>query len=294
MLLGGVVAIAHAPILAELARAHGQLPPSATAFWRMALATPLLFAALAALRSRPGVRPAARWRWTLLVPGVFFAGDLATWHLSFVYTSVANATLLANVSAILVPAAAWFLLRERVGRRFALGAGLAFLGVAILLGASGTGRGPATARPLLGDAIALVTAAFYAGYLLSMKGLRARHGALRIWAWSSAAGALCLLALCLVQGAALLPAVPGGWWSLLGLAVVPHCLGQGLIAAALGRLPAGSTAVALLAQPVITAALGWIYLGQEVVALQAIGGGVVLLGIALAQAERARTDRPRT
>src|SRR5580692_11514216 len=94
-LFAGALAIGSSGIFVRLS----ETGPTATAFWRGALALPLL-AVWAALERRAGAaQPAAvsvarSWREPLFFwAGVFFAGDLALWHASLLLTSVAASTL---------------------------------------------------------------------------------------------------------------------------------------------------------------------------------------------------------
>ena len=48
-----------------------------------------------------------------------------------------------------------------------------------------------------------------------------------------------------------------GWTILLGLALISHAAGQGLIAYALAHLPATFSSVGLLLQPVVAAFFAW-------------------------------------
>lgn len=50
----------------------------------------------------------------MLLAGAFFPADLAVWHWSIIYTSVANATLLANFAPIFVTLGAWALFASGV------------------------------------------------------------------------------------------------------------------------------------------------------------------------------------
>ncbi len=59
-------------------------------------------------------------------------------------------------------------------------------------------------------------------------------------------------------------------------------MGQGLIAYALGHLPASFSALAILIEPLTAAVLGWVWLGEALGVRQAVGGVVVLAGIAVA------------
>src|SRR5687767_5328367 len=164
-LLVGAACIALSPIFVRLSEAG----PTATAFWRVALAVPVLWL-LYFFKSGPATRRySGKWP-LLLAAGFAFAGDLGFWHASVLLTSVANSTLLANLAAIFVTLGAWMFLHERPRRVFFAGLAAALIGVALLvhssLAFSSTG--------LAGDALAVVTAMFYASYLLAVKGLRDR------------------------------------------------------------------------------------------------------------------------
>jgi drug/metabolite transporter (DMT)-like permease len=81
----------------------------------------------------------------------------------------------------------------------------------------------------------------------------------------------------------MLPASASGWWILIGLALVSHAAGQGLIAYALAHLPAPFSSVGLLLQPVVAAFFAWVLLSEPVAALQVAGGLIVLAAIWLAR-----------
>ena len=72
----------------------------------------------------------------LALAGFFFAVDLVSWHWSIKYTTVANATLLANFAPLWVTLWAGRLFGERITLRFFVALGLAFVGAAVLMGAS--------------------------------------------------------------------------------------------------------------------------------------------------------------
>ena len=125
---------------------------------------------------------------------------------------------------------------------------------------------------------------FYAAYILAVKGLRDRgETALQVMAVTSTTSAVLLLPVALASGDVLLPASAQGWWILLGLALISHAAGQGLIAYALAHLPAAFSSVSLLFQPVMAAIFAWVLLAEPLVPLQIAGGAVVLVGIYLAR-----------
>lgn len=287
-LIVGALCIAFAPIFVRLV----DVGTTAAAFWRVALALPLLWllwypkrhARVAATdelfemrqprRAPRSAESGARLRW-LILAGVFFAADLAVWHRSIHYTSVANSTLLANLAPIFVTAAAVWLFGERISARFIIGLVLALAGSAVLVADSFT----ISAQTVLGDLLGVVTALFYAGYLLGVSRLRRSVSTVEVMWWSTLACALVLLPLTLLLGEPLWPQSARGWWVLIGLALVSQIAGQGLIAWALAHLPASFSSVSLLVQPVAAAVFAWILLAEPFGAWQALGGAIVLAGI---------------
>ena len=274
-LLLAAVCIGMSPIFVRVSQAG----PTATAFWRVALAVPVLWALYAAWGRAPDTRDPLPWR-LFIGAGIAFAGDLGFWHLSVKFTSVANSTLLANLSAIFVTLAAWLLFGEKPGRVFLAGLFTALAGVGMLVSTSMAFSSTA----LLGDALGVVTAIFYAWYLFAAKGLRVRGaGTLRFMAITTTLTAIILFPVALATGEQMLPVSASGWLVLAGVAIISHAGGQGLIAYALAHLPASFSSVSLLLQPVMAGVFAWILLGEPLVAMQIAGGCVVLAGIYLAR-----------
>jgi drug/metabolite transporter (DMT)-like permease len=281
-LVAGALAIAFSPIFVRIS----PLEPTATAFYRMALALPL-FALWGAVerRSAPsatdlGATLGRRRRVLLLLAsGMFFAFDLVCWLWSIRYTSVTNATFLANLAPIVVTVAAWLIFRERVSATFLAGMALSLVGAALLVRASLSFGG---SHPL-GDALGVLAAFFYAGYLLTAKGLRRTMGTARLMGWSTLVTSVVLLAVTLAAGESLFTSSWRGWLVLLGLAWMSQVLGQGLIVYGLAHLPASFSSVGLLIQPVAAALLAWVLLGEALGAWQLAGGVAVLVGILVAR-----------
>lgn len=260
-----------APILVRLADAG----PAAAGFWRFAFALPWLLV----MTARPGGEGVGRpSNWMVLAGGMLVL-DLGFWHYSIALTSVANATTLTNLTPVVVTLVGWFVFRDRPKALFLVALAAAIAGaVTMSLGADG-GQG---SNPPLGDVFAAVTALWYAGYFIAVKGARDRHSAGRVMLWSTAIAAPGLLLAALLLGEQVLPGSWGGWAACAGLGLM-HVVGQGGVAWSLGRLPAALTAVTVLIQPVVAALLGWLIFAETLTPVQAIGGAVVLAAIVLAQ-----------
>ncbi|WP_370151942.1 DMT family transporter [Ferrovibrio sp.] len=276
----GALAIAFSPIFVRLS----EIGPTATGFYRAILAVPPLWLWWRFMPALPRVSAAGSGRRLpplalILVPGLLFAGDLFFWHLSIQYTTVANATLLSNFAPVIVTLGAWLVLREKITAAFLVAMLVAICGALMLVGASFQLGG----TNVFGDMMAFATATFYGAYMIAVAKLRGRHGTQELMLWSSLVTGLALLPMVWVMGEGLLPATAGGWLTLFGLAWISHALGQGLIAYALGHLPASFSSLVVLIQPVAAAGFGWLWLGEGLQPLQLAGGAVVLVGILLAR-----------
>jgi drug/metabolite transporter (DMT)-like permease len=275
-LLAGAVAIAASAIFVRIS----ETGPVATAFWRVFLALPWLCSWHGIDRHRHGVPPTtAQERRLLFAAGCFFAGDLAVWHLSIMFTSVANSTFLANVAPIFVVLASWLLFAQRISRPFLAGMALALIGAGMMVGSDFE----LGSHELFGDALGIVTAMFYAAYQMSVTELRRTTSTARIMAWSGVITAAVLLPLALASGERFLPQTGSGWLKLVGLALTAQVAGQSLIAYAMAQLRVTFTSVGLLFQPVVAALLAWWLLGEPMTALQIGGGIAVLAGIGTAR-----------
>ena len=106
MLLAANAVLALGPWLVRMA----DTGPVAAGFWRLTLAFPLV--ALLAWRE-PAGRPALGRAGFLMVigAGVFFALDLAAWHLGIERTRLGNATLFGNAGSVIL--IAWGLVAAR-------------------------------------------------------------------------------------------------------------------------------------------------------------------------------------
>ena len=126
-LLAGAAAIGASALFVKVS----ETGPVATAFWRVALALPFLWA-WSVIGSRGGhIAGFTAERRLIVAAALFFAGDLAVWHWSIVLTSVANATLLANLAPIFVALAVWLLYGKRPTALFLAGLAAALAGVAV-------------------------------------------------------------------------------------------------------------------------------------------------------------------
>ena len=279
-LLVGGMAIGFAGIFMRLSDVN----PIASAFWRMALAAPFLWAwAFAVRKQDDAAGKRTGFTKALLLAGIYFAADMGLWHLSLHYTTVANATLLSNFAPIFIALWMWIAYRVRFARIFIVGMVIALVGAVMLVGPNASGGESSGNSKLFGDALGLSSAIFYAAYQLVVKGARNEYSTARLMAWSTTVTGLALLPFALTAPGAFWPADAAGWMPLLALALVAQIGGQTVIAYAMAHLPASLSSVSLLIQPLTAAVAAWLIFQEAIGPVQMAGGALLLWGIYLSK-----------
>ena len=274
-LVAGAVAMGASPIFVRLT----DVGPQASAFWRTALAVPVLWLWVRIEERNLSSPLLFRFDRSVLLVGACFAGDLFFWHLAILNTTVANATFFAVTAPVFVVAGAFLFLGERSGIREFAGLAFCLAGGAALIGQSyqvEPGR-------LVGDFYGAVTAFFFGAYVLAVRKARDRHGAARLMFLSTLVTAALLLAATFALPQQILPRTVESASALLALAFISQAGGQGLLAFALGSLPATFSSLVIFLEAVAAAALGYAVLGENLSIVQALGGLLILGGIFIAR-----------
>jgi drug/metabolite transporter (DMT)-like permease len=270
-LVAGAAAMGISPIFVRLA----DVGPFASAFWRVALALPALYAWMRLTETAP-VR---RFSLPTLLAGLAFAGDLLFWHSAILRTSVANATFFATTAPIWVVAFGWMLLGEKVGKATLLGLALCLAGGTALV-AQSLRFAPGHA---IGDGFGLATGLFFGLYFLAVEAARRGAGAARVTFEASVVTALALLAVALAVEPRFLPRSLSGAAAILAMAWVSHAGGQGLLSLALGRLPATFSSLVIFLEAIFAALFALALLDEPISGAQALGGVLIMAGIYVAR-----------
>lgn len=260
-----------------------EIEPQATAFWRFVFALPLL-AVLAARAPREDLRATRDHAPMLILAGVLFGLDIAFWHASLMMTTVANATLLSNMTPVIAAVFGAVFLSQRLTGGFLAGAAIALCGAtALTLARAQSGQGQ---EGYAGEIVALISAVWYGSYLILMDRYRRTIGAWPLMLVTTLAAAAFALAAALFMGEDLFPHTWRGWLILVALGVVVHVGGQGFIAIGLGRLPIAIATVLLWVQPVAAAGLSWLLFNESLGPLALFGAALVLGGVFIVQRTR--------
>ncbi|MGD8810908.1 MAG: DMT family transporter, partial [Gammaproteobacteria bacterium] len=164
-LFAGAILISFSPVFVRLV----SVSPTTSAFYRVAIGGAALSAFLVVTRRRLQF---SRTVWIALgSSAVFFALDLWFWHRSILYIGPGLSTLLANMQVFFMIAAGIVLLGQRPTPVQLLAAIMAVAGLAMIVGPDWSHPPPGYR---LGVALGVLTAASYAGYMLSMRSARLR------------------------------------------------------------------------------------------------------------------------
>jgi drug/metabolite transporter (DMT)-like permease len=257
--------------------------PTAAAFWRLALAAPLLFL-LSKVARDPVQRLAPSLLGVLICASLFFAADLAAWHLGLLVTKMANANLLGNATSFLLPIWAFFTTRQWPSRWQALALALAAVGTVCLLGRSFE----LSRQNLIGDLLCLLAGVLYTGFIITIGRARNSLSALSTLTLTTAIGAAPLLIAAIALGEQIMPQQ---WWSIIGLAFFSQVLGQGLMIYAVNKVSPLLFGICLLTQPILAALIGWLWYDEKFAALDWVGA--ILIGLAIIVVHQPAQRQPR-
>ena len=210
-------------------------------------------------------------------PGIFFGLSTISGFAAMKVTSIANATIIGNVSTAMVLFVAPKFLGERIRFVQVVLAGVSFAGIcAIVFGANGSGG--ATLR---GDVYALINAIMWTGYFVACKKVRTDG----VGAWAFIFG-ISVSQVLVVAPWAIATSTDLGKVTVrdIGLIVLMTCftgtVGHTLIVWAQKFVPASTSSLISLLMPVLSMIGAWLIFEQRINLVQFIGGAVVLASLA--------------
>ncbi len=103
-----------------------------------------------------------RWLASALAVSVLFAAALMAQQVAYVWTTVTNVSFLVNTCTVMTALLAWIVLRQRPGWRVGTAGVVTLAGAYLMSGAAVAGF---TINP--GDLACLVSAVFYAGWMIA-------------------------------------------------------------------------------------------------------------------------------
>lgn len=250
--------------------------PSLIAFYRSFFALPFLYVWMK-FEERNNLEHISwdkRNIFFLILGGFCFALDMSIWNWSLSFTSVANATLMANTAPVFVVIFGILFLGYRIELSFVFTLLLALMGVFLVVL-------PGEKGMIFGDSLGLVAAIFYAGYILSIKDLTNFLRPAKTLFLVTIITTLCLLPISIVEAKDLSINL-SEFLILFSYAIFSQTIAQGMITAGISKVSAHLSSLVLLMQPVAAAVYGWFLLEELLSPFQIFGGFIVLTAIYMA------------
>ena len=259
---------------------YSESSPSLIAFYRVFLALPFLYIWVLVERKNIDLELFKNKKLFLLlvISGFCFAVDMSFWNWSIEYTSVANATLMANTAPIFVSFIGLIFLRHKIKTEFFLILLLAMIGVSLVILSSSNKSN----LNVFGDFLGISAAIFYAGYILAIKSLTGRFSPAQTLFLATLMTSLILVPISLFETRDLVPQTMKEWSVLFTYALISQTIAQGLITYGISKITAHLSSLILLIQPLAAAFYGWLLLNEAILPIQAFGGLIVLTSIYLA------------
>ncbi len=213
-----------------------------------------------------------------LLSGAFLGAHFACYFESLRWTSIAAAVVLVDTEVIFVALASVLLLRKKLGCRAWTAVLLAFGGSAAVALADASGGGGTALR---GNLFALTGSVCMAVYTMLGTVCRRRLST-TIYTWLVyAAAAGTVLSAALVSRQSLVGWGTENLLAALGMAVFCTLLGHSVFSWGLKFLPPAFVSTVKLLEPVFASVWGLFLFGERPGVQVILGGGVILLGIAL-------------
>jgi len=261
-----------------------EVQPVTLIFTRFALGVALLYAVLASRRV-PLLPPRSSWGALALMGfvGIFVHQLLQSYALTMT-TAVRTGWLIGIIPIWSALLAALFL-HERFGAGKIAGLALGFLGAALVVTRGRLEPGLLALPSTRGDLLILVSTINWAVYTVLGHETIRRLGSLRATAGTMLAGWLMLTPWFVgAEGWRELAHVTAvGWWAILFLGVGCSGLAYWFWYGALERVETSQVAAFLYLEPLVTVAAAVPLLGEKVGWSTAVGGMIVLAGVALVQ-----------
>ena len=267
----GILSISLFPVIVAM-----ELTPGLTsAFYRMAIAATALLSYVTITKSLkiPSVQTAL----LAALCGVLFATDIAFWNLSIQLTTATQGTLLTNLAPIWVGVIAFLFFKNKPRRSFWIGTLFAIAGIVVFIGIDVFLSLSFDRGFILG----IFSGFFYALYILLSKEVLNKMEVVSFITLSSTSSALFLLIINIAAKQPLWGFTSAAWTSLLIQGLVSQLLAWLLISYATKRMRATRLSLSLLSQVVFASILAWIFIDEVITYEKAIGGALILLGIAI-------------
>ncbi len=270
IVLFAIASIVFASVLVR----YSEAGPIASGGYRLLLAIPFLLLIDISKPKLEHLEFNLKIFYSAIFAGIFFALDLAFYNVALMHTSMAEANLLTNMVPFVIAPISVLFFKEKISPKFIITVLLAILGLHFLMSEAGE-----NSSHLTGNWMALLSAVFYAFFLISIKKASTNYYVCRVMGITCLSGAILLFAIAYFKAEILLPSSAHGWLVILGIVFSGQILGQTLLAHGIKFLPLQLASLFLLLSPVFAAIYALILFNERLSIMQLLGITIILVAV---------------
>lgn len=277
LLIFGVICGSTAVIMIKASNEH----PLLVASYRLLVAAVVLFPFFLrditqARQDHPNARP---YTWEMLAwtipPALFLAVHFMSWVIGARMTQVANASLIANLTPVVMPFFVWIFFRERVKRQEIVGTVFTLAGLLVLTGSNLS----VSKTSFTGDLICFGSMLAFAAYLALGRKNGARIG---LWLYMvplyTISGLACLItALFFINP--IKPYTLSNVLLILGLGVIPTVAGHTILNYSLKFFRGQVVSVTNLTQPIFATLMGFLIFAERPRPIFYLAAAIIISGV---------------
>lgn len=207
------------------------------------------------------------------ISGIFLALHFASWISSLKMTTVANSTILVSCSPIFVALANYFVTKEKLNRKMAVGISMSLAGTIII--ALGT-SGETASNAMLGNILAFLGAIFVAVYLvigaIARKNISAGIYVFIVYSVST----VMLFIMCIASKTPVYPYPPKEFMLFIALAFFCSILGHTVYNYMVKYVSSTLISVSTLSEPIFASMMA-ILIFKEIPSLYTLVGGIIII-----------------
>ncbi|MBC7753892.1 MAG: DMT family transporter [Moraxellaceae bacterium] len=242
---------------ANLAKLN-QMPPEILGFWRLTIATALLVLYQLLKKNFQTLTLNHKTKW-IFISGFFFFLHLWTYKYAAKHTLIANTMVLFATNPIWASLGGLIYFHEKIGRRVYVAYFVAFLGIVYLVGSNLKFAPEYT----LGNASALISALFYAAYMLSGKKARQSFSNQVYSTYQFMTCAVFFLLASLLSNHSFIEGYTSiSWLAVMGLVILPTFLGHFILNHLVNSINLAVLSCGKLIEPILASIMAY-FIFQE-------------------------------
>jgi len=301
-LMLGAFIISFAPIFAKLVQTGGDgrqaMGPTASAFYR-ALIGAIFLSFVVLYQKKSLFKVSKKVVFFLCIGGLFFSTDLAAWHRCIILVGPGLAALLASFQVFILTIVGFLFLKEKPSLLQWLSIPLALFGLSLIVGIDTSKLDEGYKLGLL---LGFITACFYAGYVLSLRGANkaeiaskeSKNDPIRIMALVSLVTAIFLFLYSISFGESFAVGRPINWLWLLLLGVFCQAIAWVFISLSLPYVTAAHVGMIILLQPIFAFVWDILIFDRGITKLELIGATIAIVAIYLGSTQQPTSKISKT